>query len=227
MKSETAKELLERYEYSKESAIKAVEIAEQELCEKYAADIHKLVERWETADRKIDDEYLDDLREARAEIATLRTALNEANKRCEIAQKVIADKNAGRGEGATERGGAMTLNYYQQQAMTTCLPSSANSMYMLLMIAEEIGELCGKVSKAIRKKQIVINDNELYAIGSEDFNPTNDIKNQLKGELGDILWGVAGLSDVMKWTLEEVAQYNLDKLAARKQSNTIVSHTDH
>lgn len=217
MKSEKAKEMLNGRNFSYKIACQAVEVAEQELCNKFADDIHRIV-------------HIGEVIELRAEIATLRTALDEANERCAIAQKVIADKNAKRGVASESKVtkseitvSELTLNQYQEQAMTTCLPSSANDCYMLLMIAEEIGELCGKVSKAIRKKQIVINDNELYAIGSED----NDIKNQLKGELGDILWGVAGFSDVMKWTLEEVAQYNLDKLANRKNTGTIVTHTDH
>lgn len=107
MKSEKARELLERYEYSKESAIKAVEIAEQELCEKYAADIQKLVETWKSDDRIIDDESVKGWREAIAEMSVLqmecnglreendrlRTALSESEKRNEIAQKVIADKD--------------------------------------------------------------------------------------------------------------------------------------
>lgn len=209
MKSEKAKELLERYEYSKESAIKAVEIDEQELCEKYAADIHKLVEQWETADRKIDDEYLDDLRELQAEITTLRTALEEANKRCEIASAELE---------------CMSLNYYQQQAMTTCLPSSANDCYMLFGLVEEVGELCGKVSKAIRKNKIALKDNDMVHLDSKIDEELNE---QIKSETSDILWFVAGLCRQFGWTLEEVAQYNLSKLAARKQSNTIVSHTDH
>ena len=43
----------------------------------------------------------------------------------------------------------------------------------------------------------------------------------------DILWQLAGLCKTFGWTLEDVAQGNLDKLAARKAEGTIISHTDH
>jgi hypothetical protein len=45
-------------------------------------------------------------------------------------------------------------------------------------------------------------------------------------ECGDILWGVAGMCEVMGWTLEDVAQMNLDKLAARKAIGTIDGNGD-
>ena len=44
---------------------------------------------------------------------------------------------------------------------------------------------------------------------------------ELKKEAGDILWQLSGLCEVMGWSLEEVAQQNLDKLASRKQRNVI------
>jgi NTP pyrophosphatase (non-canonical NTP hydrolase) len=44
---------------------------------------------------------------------------------------------------------------------------------------------------------------------------------ELKKEAGDIAWQLAGLCQVMGWTLEEVCQQNLDKLASRKQRNVI------
>jgi hypothetical protein len=48
-----------------------------------------------------------------------------------------------------------------------------------------------------------------------------DIIAELKKEAGDILWQLAGLCRVMGWDLEDVAQGNLDKLAARKEAGTI------
>ena len=45
----------------------------------------------------------------------------------------------------------MTLNEYQQQAMTTCLPESENFSYMMLNLAAEVGELAGKVGKRTLK----------------------------------------------------------------------------
>lgn len=50
----------------------------------------------------------------------------------------------------------MTLNEYQQQAMTTCLPESENFAYMMLNLVGEVGEIAGKISKMIRKGQAAV-----------------------------------------------------------------------
>jgi NTP pyrophosphatase (non-canonical NTP hydrolase) len=49
---------------------------------------------------------------------------------------------------------------------------------------------------------------------------------ELKKEAGDILWQLAGVCTIMNWTLDEVAQMNLDKLAARKAVGTIDGNGD-
>lgn len=160
-----------------------------------------------------------------AEIDHFRTALDEANKRCEIAEKVIAQKNA-EPRGAKEDCGGMSLNYYQEQAMRTCLPSSANDCYMLFGLVEEVGELCGKVSKGIRKGWVSVENNRIERVIG-DSGTMDEFLEQVKSEFGDVLWMLAGLSRQLDWTLEDVAQYNLDKLAKRKESGTIVTHEDH
>ena len=45
----------------------------------------------------------------------------------------------------------MTLNEYQEKAMSTCMPSCDNMAYMLINLMSELGELAGKVSKPIRR----------------------------------------------------------------------------
>lgn len=121
----------------------------------------------------------------------------------------------------------MRLDDYQTKAMSTCMETSANPLYMLFMLGEEIGELQGKFSKAIRKGWISFNGNKLV------FHPKNanaeELMNWLdlvKKEIGDCLWGIAGISKVMDWTLSDVGQTNLDKLAARKAVGTIVGEGD-
>ena len=55
----------------------------------------------------------------------------------------------------------MTLNDYQQAAMTTCMPSCENVSYMLLNLVGEVGKFSSKVAKLIRKGNAVIDDNNL------------------------------------------------------------------
>lgn len=112
----------------------------------------------------------------------------------------------------------MELNDYQEKAMTTCMPSSNNYAYMMLNLIGEVGEFASKVAKSIRKENVIINDNTLVY---NEFPTCIEQDEELMKEAGDILWQLSGLCKVMGWSLERVAQMNLDKLAARKQAGTI------
>lgn len=112
----------------------------------------------------------------------------------------------------------MQLNEYQEKAMTTCMDSSNNFSYMFLNLVGEVGEFASKVAKAIRKEENCIEYNDL------GVTATNN--QELQKEAGDILWQLSGLCSVMGWSLEEVAQQNLDKLASRKQRNVIDGNGD-
>lgn len=129
----------------------------------------------------------------------------------------------------------MRLNEYQEKAMTTCMPSCENISYMLLNLVGEVGEFSSKIAKAIRKKQVSISGSS--SINRNCFIVRNDspetidfdiltFDEELKKEAGDILWQLSGLCKVMGWSLEDVAQMNLDKLAARKEAGTIDGNGD-
>ena len=111
----------------------------------------------------------------------------------------------------------MTLNEYQEKAMTTCMRSCDNFSYMMLNLVGEVGEFASKVAKEIRKGNIEIGatgmPNKIMPYMIEDDWWAKD--EELMKEAGDILWQLSGLCRSMGWTLEEVAQKNLDKLASR------------
>lgn len=118
----------------------------------------------------------------------------------------------------------MNLNEYQKQAMTTCMPSSENFSYMFLNLVGEVGELASKVAKDIRRGNAYISGgSDLYY---NDFPELSQHEVELMKEAGDILWQLSGLCTVMGWSLEDVAQMNLDKLAARKVVGTIDGNGD-
>ena len=120
----------------------------------------------------------------------------------------------------------MTLNEYQHQAMTTCLPESENFSYMMLNLAAEVGEIADKVGKMIRKGQVKFDpdgDLEMYFQGDTEAE-TNDAlarEKELQKEAGDVLWQLSGLCSVMGWELDDIARQNLQKLADRKQRHVI------
>ena len=118
----------------------------------------------------------------------------------------------------------LTLNEYQKRAMSTCMPSSEIFSYMFLNLVGEVGEFASKVAKAIRKGNAEISHSKLSRIGDTDMLATQD--EELKKEAGDILWQLSGVCSVMGWSLEDIAQMNLDKLAARKAVGTIDGNGD-
>ena len=115
----------------------------------------------------------------------------------------------------------MNLNEYQEKAMTTCMDSSRNFSYMFLNLVGEVGEFSSKVAKFIRKDKAGIENDILMMCGCH----TDDVE-ELKKEAGDVLWQLSGLCTVMGWSLDDVAQQNLDKLQSRKQRNVIDGNGD-
>ena len=98
----------------------------------------------------------------------------------------------------------MNFKEYQQLASKTALyPKIANYswVYPALGLANEAGEVNGKLKKVIR-------DND----GIIDHQRQQDIA----AELGDVLWYCAQLATELNISLEDIAQNNLQKLASRQ-----------
>lgn len=125
----------------------------------------------------------------------------------------------------------MTLNEYQDKAMMTNAESSDNETYSLFGLIAEVGEIADKVAKGVRKQIITICDDQIY--NSEESVQDGNINLQyvefeegMKKELGDVLWFVAHLAHRFGWSLDEVAQLNLDKLADRAKRGKIIGEGD-
>lgn len=101
----------------------------------------------------------------------------------------------------------MKLNDYQAEAMGFRLPS-ATPDYALFNLSGEVGELHSLIAKAIR-------DGAKF-----------DFELQVKKELGDILWCLTAVAMDYGYTLEDVAQSNINKLSKRKQEGTITGSGD-
>ena len=98
----------------------------------------------------------------------------------------------------------MNFTDYQASARSTAIyPNQGNNfVYPALGLAGETGEVCEKLKKAIR---------------DDDGKITKEKHEDLKKELGDILWYVAALCSELGISMDEVAQLNVDKLFSRKE----------
>ena len=99
------------------------------------------------------------------------------------------------------------LDMYQKVALTTAIyPREQAIIYPTLGLTGEAGEVANKVKKIIR-----------------DGSDSKDEKlvSEIKAEIGDCLWYIAVLANDFNIKLSDIASTNLEKLANRKQNNTI------
>jgi len=101
----------------------------------------------------------------------------------------------------------MNFKEYQSKASVTALyPKRLNNLeYPTLGLAGEAGEVANIVKKIQRD------------FGGEI---TDEIRGKLKDELGDVLWYISACADELELTLEEIAQFNVEKLATRHNKNS-------
>lgn len=111
--------------------------------------------------------------------------------------------------------------------MSTCMDSCNNYSYMMDNLAAEVGEFSGKIAKAKRKKMIrFTEDGNIEFTEDVTIGEGLDFHTELMKEAGDILWQLSGLCHVFGWSLADVGQGNLDKLASRKQRGVICGEGD-
>ena len=102
----------------------------------------------------------------------------------------------------------LTMDTYQQQAKATAVyPEVKADQYLIAGLAGEVGELASIFAKHWR--------------GDGDLN-----HDHAKAELGDVLWFVAILAGELGYSLSEVAENNLDKLADRANRGKLKGNGD-
>lgn len=101
----------------------------------------------------------------------------------------------------------MRFDEYQEEAKKTAIyPDQYRVVYPALGLAGEAGEVAEKVKKHIRDG--VLNVEEL------------------KKELGDVLWYLAAIASDLDLTLDDVAEANLQKLRSRQARGVISGNGD-
>ncbi len=90
----------------------------------------------------------------------------------------------------------MTGNEYQRRAMRTATPGCRDEANAALGLAGEAGEVADEVKKCLYQ--------------GREWDPKKIIE-----ELGDVLWYVALMADLLNVPLDFVMEYNIEKLQKR------------
>ncbi|MEN9558726.1 MAG: hypothetical protein RL141_1095 [Candidatus Parcubacteria bacterium] len=108
----------------------------------------------------------------------------------------------------------MTFNEYQAATLKTSVyretvsPHFGNNafLYLVLGLVGESGEVADKIKKLFRDQGGVLSDEK---------------KQELAKELGDVLWYLTRLAEEWGFTLEQIAEMNANKLQSRKQRDAL------
>ena len=103
-----------------------------------------------------------------------------------------------------------------------------NAMYPALGLAEEAGEVCGKIAKFIRKHGGTEPMTARYELENKVTVTDDELKfrNDLSKELGDAMWMIAELCTVYGLDLGEVMAENIEKLTDRRERGVIDGNGD-
>lgn len=115
----------------------------------------------------------------------------------------------------------MNIDDYQRQAGETAIyPGRGGTLGVIYnaLALGEAGEIQGKVSKLIRDHNVVQHQDsteyQIYGLSDYETEP-------LKKELGDLLWHMSMLAHDLGYSMSEIAQANLDKLADRSKRGVL------
>jgi NTP pyrophosphatase (non-canonical NTP hydrolase) len=101
----------------------------------------------------------------------------------------------------------MELSDYQRRSRVTAgYPREARLSYPALGLAGEAGEVAEHAKKVIR---------------DDDGRVSEERREALAKELGDVLWYLAQLATELDLDLDEVAELNLEKLLSRQRRGVL------
>jgi len=107
----------------------------------------------------------------------------------------------------------MTFDEYQKLSRETAIyPNQGkNFVYPVLGLTGEAGEVAEKIKKIIRDHGGI---------------PQDGHREEIKKELGDVLWYVAQISSELGISMKDVATANIEKLFSRKDRGQIKGSGD-
>lgn len=128
----------------------------------------------------------------------------------------------------------MEFKEYQKQAHTTALYSESIKTILGIDPNNEITQQEGTIIKLFNISYVGLGlgevgeiQNKLKKILRDSYgNITQETKDFVSKELGDVLWYVAEMCSVFNLDMNDVAQQNIDKLFSRKDRGVIQGSGD-
>lgn len=107
----------------------------------------------------------------------------------------------------------MNFEEYQKKSRKTAVYPDAdnNFIYPTLGLSGEAGEVAEKIKKVIRDHEGKISE---------------EMKEEIKKELGDVLWYIAQIASELKLDLNDIAEKNIDKLYDRMERGKLGGNGD-
>lgn len=107
----------------------------------------------------------------------------------------------------------MTFDEYQEISQKTAVfkPGETALYYLGLGVAGEAGEVAEKIKKVLRNHDGVV---------------SAEMKEELKKEIGDVIWYLSQLSGELGYKFSDVAQANIQKLQDRKDRGVLKGSGD-
>lgn len=112
----------------------------------------------------------------------------------------------------------MTNECYQKKAHSFA-SYGGNRMYPYAGLAEEAGEVLGKLAKYIREHDGICPHGRSRGDVPRKFR--TQFRGDIRKELGDVLWMVAEIATVNRLRISDIMDANIAKLADRKRRGVI------
>ena len=113
----------------------------------------------------------------------------------------------------------MTFEEYQEGAMSTAIYPD-ELIYPVLGLVGEAGEVAEKVKKFFRDNQFEVMCEDAVA------EVPAETRMEIAKELSDVLWYLTAVASDIGYSLEEIAELNLTKLADRNQRGKLTGSGD-
>lgn len=96
-----------------------------------------------------------------------------------------------------------------------------NAMYPALGLAEEAGEVCGKIAKFIRHNNGMTPQDAEKSSSPIIRDEVAKFRTALMSELSDVMWMAAEIATLNGMGLDEIMEYNIVKLTERRNKGLI------